>query len=235
MFKLRTLMALSVLGLTLPACIINTGGGDDDAADTDEPADSGDTGMVDTGNMDPGDSDEGIDSTGDPMEESTGGDGGGFMFDETPPEDMVQADRMGMPAINTAVISSKDEYNGAGPADDIAGTYVDEIVANVQGLHDALDDDLTGAGLVPCATMDCVNQAAPLVVPDVLSIDPAAAAGFPNGRTPADPVIDVTLAVVLLDLTAEGQDAATLAGLPLNPPANDVEFLADFPYLAAPN
>ena len=39
------------------------------------------------------------------------------------------------------------------------------------------------------------------VVPDTLKIDLTAAAGFPNGRKLEDPVIDVTLAVVLLDLT----------------------------------
>ena len=61
------------------------------------------------------------------------------------------------------------------------------------------------------------------------------AAGFPNGRLAADPVVDVTLAVLLLDLSAPGQDAATLANLPLNPPENDVPFLDEFPYFADPN
>lgn len=238
MYKLRTLVALSVLGLSLPACVITTTGNDDDTdgetgngddpGDSDDTAGPADTGMADeeTGNPD----DTGSD---DMMDADTGG--GGFQFDETPPEEMAQVDRMGMPAINTAVITSKNEYNVASPDGDIAGDFVDEIVANVTGLHDALDDDLTGAGLVPCAAMDCVGQAAPLVVPDVLAIDPAAAAGFPNGRLPADPVIDVTLALVLLDLTAKGQTAGTLANLPLNPAANDVDFLAEFPYLAPPH
>ena len=45
-----------------------------------------------------------------------------------------------------------------------------------------------------------------------------------------DPVIDVTLAVILLDLTVHPAD--TLSGVPLNPPANDVPFGSDFPYLA---
>ncbi len=108
------------------------------------------------------------------------------------------------------------------------------IVASVGALHDALDDDLTGAGLTPCATGDCVSQAAPLVVPDVLRVDPSTSAGFPNGRALQDPVIDITLAVVLLDLSAGGQSARTLADLPLNPPANDVAFRSGFPYLGAP-
>lgn len=70
------------------------------------------------------------------------------------------------------------------------------------------------------------------VVPDTLTLNLAAASGFPNGRKVADPVIDVTLAVVFLDLATNG--AGTLAGLPLNPPANDVAFLDSFPFLAGP-
>jgi hypothetical protein len=142
---------------------------------------------------------------------------------------------MGMPAIATAVISSanKDAYNYADPSDDAMGDFVADIVANVEALHGALDDDLAAAGLTPCATGDCVSQAAPLVVPDVLRIDPAQPAGFPNGRRLPDPVIDVTLAVVLLDLGTHS--AGTLAGLPLNPPANDLAFSGGFPYLASPH
>lgn len=70
------------------------------------------------------------------------------------------------------------------------------------------------------------------VVPDTLTLNLAAASGFPNGRRLPDPVIDVTLAVIFLDLTVHG--AGTLAGLPLNPPANDVAFRAGFPFLAQP-
>ena len=68
------------------------------------------------------------------------------------------------------------------------------------------------------------------VVPDTLTLNLAAASGFPNGRRLPDPVIDVTLAVIFLDLTVHG--AGTLAGLPLNPPANDAPFRAGFPFLA---
>ena len=145
-----------------------------------------------------------------------------FLFATDPLSAYTRVDRIGMPAIATAVISSgnKDAYNAADPSDDANGDFAGDITANVTGLHAALDDDLTGAGLV---------------IPDTLTIDSAAAAGFPNGRTLADPVIDVTLALVLLDLGAAGQDATTLAGLPLNPAANDVPFLGAFPYLAAPH
>ncbi len=70
------------------------------------------------------------------------------------------------------------------------------------------------------------------VVPDTLTLNLAAASGFPNGRRLPDPVIDVTLGVLFLDLTRVS--AATLAGVPVNPAANDVAFRTSFPYLAPP-
>lgn len=87
----------------------------------------------------------------------------------------------------------------------------------------------------------CLNQVIPgtggvtvagAVVPDTLTINLAAASGFPNGRKLPDPVIDVTLAVIFLDLTKHSP--LVLAQLPLNPPANDKAFRATFPFLAAP-
>ncbi|MCB9565812.1 MAG: DUF4331 family protein [Myxococcales bacterium] len=165
--------------------------------------------------------------------ETTGG-GDPFVFDATPPDQLTQIDRMGMPAINTAVITSKDKYNGSSPADDANGDFVPEIVANLTGLHGALDDDLAGLGLTPCvADVTCVAQAGPLVIPDTLKLDLSQDSGFPNGRKLADPVMDVTLAVVLLDLQVHAADL--FASIPLNPPANDKAFLADFPYLAEPH
>jgi hypothetical protein len=143
----------------------------------------------------------------------------------------LRVDRMGMPAVATATITSKDAYNAANPVDDAAGTFVGEIVANVGGLHAALDDDLTALGLSPCATQICVNQAAPFVVPDVIRIDPSMPAGFPNGRRLTDPVIDVTLALVLLDLSMHPVSA--LIGV--NPTANDLPFRDRFPYVARPH
>ena len=88
----------------------------------------------------------------------------------------------------------------------------------------------------------CLNQevapgttVADLVIPDVLRIDPNGAAGFPNGRLPADPVVDVTLAVLLLDLSDPNQNALTFANLPLNPDQNDIgPPPMTFPYLLPP-
>ena len=178
-----------------------------------------------------------------------------FRSDDAAAYDRV--DRMGMPAVSTALVGSdmKNAYNDANPSDDAALTFAGELIANLTGLHEALDDDLVDAGLTPCSMTDtvsvngldlpeCVGQnvaagvpVVSLVVPDTLSIDPSAPAGFPNGRGLADPVIDVTLSVILLELTSGvcGDGACspvTLVGL--NPPANDVDFLAEFPYLAPP-
>jgi hypothetical protein len=86
----------------------------------------------------------------------------------------------------------------------------------------------------------CLNQVVPgtggvtvagAVIPDTLTLNLAANAGFPNGRLLADPVIDVTLAVIFLDLATNGP--GTLAGLPLNPSRNDVPLPTGFPFLAA--
>jgi len=156
-----------------------------------------------------------------------------FAFSDANPGAYDRVDRMGMPAIATAVIASKDAYNAADPVDDAAGDFVGEIVASLEFIHSALDDDLIGLGLTPCAIDDCVSQAAPLVVPDTLKVDIDQMAGFPNGRALTDPVMDVTLAVVLLDLSVEGQTAGALIGV--NPTENDKAFLNEFPYLATPN
>lgn len=163
-----------------------------------------------------------------------GDDGDPYVFAEDEPSSYARIDRIGMPAVASATISSKEAYNQADPTNDAAGEFVDEITANVQGLHDALDDDLSAAGLTPCATADCVAQAAPHVVPDTIKLDLTGESGFPNGRRLTDRVIDVTLALVLLDLTVDGQTVESFFGV-LNPAGNDLEFGSTFPYLADPH
>lgn len=185
--------------------------------------------------------------------------GDAITFRTDMPSAYTRVDRMGMPAVSTALISSgmKNAYNDASLADDAAGTFVPDLAATLTGIHTALDDDLTGLALTPCdmavtvgGLPECFGQevaagvsVADLVVPDTLQINPATAAGFPNGRMLADPVIDVTLSVILLRLGADCGGApcnattlfngtAPLLSAPLNPPANDVAFLTTFPYLA---
>ena len=74
-----------------------------------------------------------------------------------------------------------------------------------------------------------------IATPDALLLDLSApTSGFPNGRTPDDPVIDVTVAMLFLDLTESGQSLRTFANLPLNPPRSFPAPLTTFPYLAPP-
>ena len=90
----------------------------------------------------------------------------------------------------------------------------------------------TGSALdvSPCLNQTVAGRSvASLVVPDVLTLDPTKASGFPNGRTLTDPVIDLELAALFLDLRVHPVD--TLAKLPLNPSGNDVPLPATFPYL----
>lgn len=183
--------------------------------------------------------------------------GASITFRTDAPSAYTRVDRMGMPAVSTALIpsGSKDAYNDADPSDDAAGTFVGDILGSLTTIHTALDDDLAAATLTPCSMTimegglpQCVGQeiapgvqVADLVLPDTLQINPAAAAGFPNGRRLADPVIDVTLSVILLDMGGVCGVGMTCspttlvsgpAPAPLNPPANDVAFLDTFPYLA---
>lgn len=153
-----------------------------------------------------------------------------FVFAEDEPAAYTRVDRTGMPALGAVVIMNAQAYNEADPADDQAGAFVPEITESVTNLHAALDDDLVAAGLTACLPADCVSQAAPLVVPDTIKMSLSSPAGFPNGRRLTDPVVDMTLAVVLLDLSAAGQDVMSLVGT--NPSENDVPFETAFPYLA---
>jgi len=164
-----------------------------------------------------------------------------FAFSTEPPSAFTRVDRSGMPAIATALIASDDAYNAADPVNDIAGDFVPEILGSLSFLHGALDSQLTDLGLTPCTvvgdgTGTCAAFAVPLIIPDTMTIDTSVAAGFPNGRLLTDPVIAVTLAVALLELTGDPapHTPTALVGL-LNPSANDRELEAEFPFLASPN
>lgn len=73
------------------------------------------------------------------------------------------------------------------------------------------------------------------IIPDTLKLDLSRSTRFPNGRHPSDPVVDILLATLLLDMTVTGQGPNTLANVPLNPPSNDKFFLLTFPFLPTPN
>ena len=174
-------------------------------------------------------------------DDSADGTTGGFSFGTETPDAYTRVDRMGMPAIATALIASKDSYNSSNPVDDSAGTFVPEILASLDFLHTALDSQLQGLNLTPCTVVgdgsgSCATFAVPLIIPDTLKINTNESSAFPNGRNLTAPVIGVTLAVALLELTGDPapHTPADLVGV-LNPSANDKELSTTFPYLASPH
>lgn len=165
-----------------------------------------------------------------------------FLFRADPYEAYVRVDRMGVAAVATLVLpagTTRDRFNFGEPGDD--GDYSGQIVTRLNKIHFELDDDLLASGLTPCAIDVCIRQAVPGIVPDVIHLAPAQPDAFPNGRTLADPVVDRLVAIALLDLTAPGDcngascTVSTFEDLPLNPPANELALLPDFPYFALPH
>jgi hypothetical protein len=79
--------------------------------------------------------------------------GSNFNFRTDPPSAYVQVDRMGLPAIATALIgsSAKVSYNDDSPAVDGTRKYVNEITTTLGGLANALQDDFARANLAICA------------------------------------------------------------------------------------
>lgn len=132
------------------------------------------------------------------------------LFDVT----VMQVDRFGLPAINTAFVSEaadRDAYNQSAPVND--GQFLPVASGVIQARYglDAMQADAL----------------ADFVLPDVQPLGDLS--GFPNGRRLEDDVIDVELGLIfgvfgpaVPPLQSDGVDA------------NDVPFQAGFPYLAAP-
>jgi len=121
-----------------------------------------------------------------------------------------QVDRSGRPAINTVLIPgpAKDAFNRGQPVNDRVD-FGDLARATLMALG---NDAPTSAAL------------ADALLPDILTVDVSSPAGFLNGRRLDDDVIDAELNLVSGGaLTTDYVDA------------NDVPFLAGFPYLAPPH
>ena len=125
------------------------------------------------------------------------------------------------PAVSLAIAFSLAGCNGGGAPDPVA-TPTPTPVATGFSVTPCLNQTVPGTG----------TTVAGLVVPDTITVNLAAPSGFPNGRRLEDPVVDVTLAVLFLDLDVHSP--LTFFNVPVNPPANDRTFRADFPYLAPP-
>jgi hypothetical protein len=201
---------------------------------------------------------------------STGPDPNDYDFREDPPGDYTQVERMGMPAVNTGLITDKDAYNAAMPTADVAGDFYGEVEDSINLIHigpdpvnmtnGGLQDDLAGVSVPTCRepadTMvndECARQLGQFIFPDVLALDTEGTAGFPNGRLVEDRVMDIILALILVNVSDMDLDPNAAAdGVPLNvffdlsginaaltwslnPDANDVAFPGDWPHLAPAN
>jgi hypothetical protein len=211
-----------------------------------------------------------------------GGDGDDpFNFRSDASDRYVRIDRMGEPALATALLSStpdsptpvdgngnpvnpgagnrfnpfndqRDALNRGDPVNDARDfafiLTVGPQVNSLANYHYKLGPQLRAAGLTPCSTetvsppsgpsqvdiSTCVAQAAPVVLPDVITYDPNTAAGWPNGRGFDDPVVDRLLAASLLKISGPGapHNINTLVGI-IDPARDDSGTLspATFPHL----
>jgi hypothetical protein len=135
----------------------------------------------------------------------------------------LQIDRMGRPAIATVFIpnnplppdrvsdgksSLKSTYNHSDPVNDQSNFRSEIIDTLVQGFGRTTAD---------------ANKLADFLLPDILTVDTASSAGFPNGRRLNDDVIDTEL-----NLLSNG-------GITTDCVPADNTLLSTFPYLGNPN
>jgi hypothetical protein len=133
-------------------------------------------------------------------------------------------DRSGNPALNALVIpfARKDEYNASTSLDDANGKFAGDIIATLQALG------TNAAGINLLASVYVLRGDMLRLNTSVANSGPGggnnAGAGFPNGRRPADDVVDLFLNVVTNGAITTGD----------NVNSNDVAFRDTFPFIAAP-
>lgn len=146
----------------------------------------------------------------------------------------IVLDRMGIPAINTVLIpfARKDEYNRGTTTLDAEGRFAADIIASLTALKTSETNIGVLANLaVLKGDILRLDLNVPNTGPQGGGTNPAA--GFPNGRRPADDVIDV---VVNLISNLEPFDAqGNLINRVDNVDANDKPFESSFPYFAKPH
>ncbi len=116
---------------------------------------------------------------------------------EKNPEGLRQIDRMGNPAVNTALIpvALKDSFNFGDPRDDpkdFAGVILDQILA--------LDKKFGTCPPTATSAASCnpnVPLLASVAVPDILRFASNVTDGYPNGRQPSDRTTDLLISLIL--------------------------------------
>ena len=85
-----------------------------------------------------------------PLDPGTGTD---FVFDSAPMSEYVQVDRMGMPAVATALILSarKNAYSDGNVQLDTANTFAFDLIEGLRVFAEPLQDDIAARGLKSCA------------------------------------------------------------------------------------
>lgn len=112
----------------------------------------------------------------------------------------------------------------------VAPTPTPTPTATTLDVLPCLNQTLNGIDRVPPGT-----RVLDLVIPDTVTIYPDRPIGFPNGRLLSDPVVDITLAAILIDVNRPGQNVASIAAIPLNAPRATKPPLAEFPFANTPN
>ena len=138
-------------------------------------------------------------------------------------QSMPQIDRMGVPAVNVALVpfARKDEYNTATTQDDAAGRFASDIIATLK----ALGTDDTSIGILAgiAVTKGDILRLNLNTANTGNSGGTNGAAAFPNGRRLGDDTID-TLLTLINNRNALGD----------NVNANDVPLQNIFPFFALP-
>jgi len=148
---------------------------------------------------------------------------------------------------NTAIVSALlalTACTGGSNGTSQGGTPTNQVAAPAPAPTPTPTPTNTQLDVLPCLTQELspdLNRAPPgtriidLIIPDTLTIYPDRVVQFPNGRKLDDPVVDITLGVILLDLTAPGQNAGSFAAIPMNPEHATKTPRSVFPYVNAPN
>jgi Domain of unknown function (DUF4331) len=179
---------------------------------------------------------------------------------QTASGDHVQISRLGMPLVNEVVapLGAKDLFNSSHPGNDaqFLGAVTDPEIAKLlnllygdalvavpeSGRDDLVQVFLTGvpglnqpANVTPSEMLRLNVAIPPTETENPLGVIAGDNAGFPNGRRLGDDVVDVELRVAAGFLLGEEFQNGANGQLGDGVPANDLPFMAEFPYVATPH